>query len=89
MLARGMSISVYIGHTGQCLRLDPSVNSTLEAVRSWIASQTSIQTRAQILLTAQGKQVRTQTLLTENEFFVFDSLPLQPLGKLPHGSHTI
>ncbi|GIZ37489.1 hypothetical protein CKM354_000093400 [Cercospora kikuchii] len=68
-----MSISVYIGHTGQCLRLDPSVNSTLEAVRSWIASQTSIQTRAQILLTAQGKQVRTQTLLTENEFFVFDS----------------
>ncbi|KAM3421607.1 Autophagy-related protein 11 [Cercospora zeina] len=68
-----MSIAVYIGHTGQCLRLDPSVNSTVEAVRSWIASQTNIPTRTQILLTVQGKQVRTQTLLTELEFFVFDS----------------
>ncbi|KAF2210607.1 hypothetical protein CERZMDRAFT_45033 [Cercospora zeae-maydis SCOH1-5] len=68
-----MSIAVYIGHTGQCLRLDSSVNSTVEAVRSWIASQTNIPTRSQILLTAQGKQVRTQTLLTEPEFFVFDS----------------
>ncbi|KAI5360789.1 Putative autophagy protein ATG17 [Septoria linicola] len=68
-----MSISVFIGHTGQCLRLDPSVISTLEAVRSWIASQADIQTRSQILLTAQGKQVRTQTLLTETELYVFDS----------------
>ena len=42
-------------------------------MRSWISSQTNIQPRAQILLTAQGKQVRTQTLLTENELFVFDS----------------
>ena len=68
-----MSISIYIGHTGQCLRLDPSTTTSLDALKSWIASQTNIQTRSQILLTAQGKQVRTQTLLTENELFVFDS----------------
>jgi autophagy-related protein 11 len=68
-----MSISVYIGHNGRCLVLDPSVTSSLDAVRSWIASQTNISPRSQILLTAQGKQVRNQTLLTENELFVFDS----------------
>lgn len=71
-LAR-MSIQVYIGHTGQRLALDPSVTSTVEALRSWIAQQAAIQPRNQILLTTQGKQVRTQTLLTEGELFVFDS----------------
>lgn len=68
-----MSIQVYIGHSGQRLILDPNVTSTVEALRSWIAQQTGIKTREQILLTSQGKQVRTQTLLTENELFVFDS----------------
>ncbi|SMY20817.1 unnamed protein product [Zymoseptoria tritici ST99CH_1A5] len=68
-----MSISVYIGHNGRCLVLDPSETSSLDAVRSWIASQTNISPRSQILLTSQGKQVRNQTLLTENELFVFDS----------------
>lgn len=71
--ARGMSISIFIGHTGQCLPLDPSITTNLDAVRSWIATQTSIQPGSQILLTAQGKQARAQTLLTENEIFVFDS----------------
>ncbi|KXS94938.1 hypothetical protein AC578_6132 [Pseudocercospora eumusae] len=72
-----MSISVYIGHTGQRLQLDPSVTATatttLEAVKSCIASHTNIHPRSQILLTSHGKQVRPQTLLTENELFVFDS----------------
>lgn len=71
-----MSIQVYVGHTGQRLSLDPSVTSTVEALRAWLAQQAAIQPRNQILLTAQGKQVRTQTLLTENELFVFDSARL-------------
>jgi len=68
-----MSIQVYIGHTGQRLALDPNTTSTVDALRSWIAQHGAIQTRSQILLTTQGKQVRAQTLLTETELFVFDS----------------
>ncbi|KAK1077046.1 oligomeric, coiled-coil, peripheral membrane protein [Friedmanniomyces endolithicus] len=71
-----MSIQVYIGHTGQRLTLDPSVTSTVEALRAWITQHTAIQSRNQILLTGQGKQVRTQNLLTETELFVFDSSQL-------------
>ena len=68
-----MSITVFVGHSGQRLGLDPNLVNTLETLRSWISHNASIQLRNQILLTAQGKQVRTQTLLTENELFVFDS----------------
>jgi autophagy-related protein 11 len=67
-----MSIQVFIGHTGQRLSLDPSDVGTVDALRPWITQRTSIQPRHQILLTAQGKQVRTQALLTERELFVFD-----------------
>lgn len=68
-----MSISVYIGHNGRRLVLDPSVTSTIDAVRASILSQTGIPLRNQVLLTTTGKAIRTQTLLTENEIFVFDS----------------
>ncbi|KAK5692566.1 oligomeric, coiled-coil, peripheral membrane protein [Elasticomyces elasticus] len=71
-----MSIQIYIGHTGQRLTLDLNSASTVEALRSWITQQASIQPRNQILLTGQGKQVRTQTLLNETELFVFDSSQL-------------
>ena len=68
-----MSITVFVGHSGQRYTLDPSVVGSLEALRSWLQSHTAIQPRNQILLTSQGKQVRAQTLLTENELYVFDS----------------
>ncbi|KAK0262642.1 hypothetical protein B0A54_10537 [Friedmanniomyces endolithicus] len=71
-----MSIQVYIGHTGQRLTLDPSGTSTVETLRAWITQHTAIQSRNQILLTGQGKQVRAQNLLTETELFVFDSSQL-------------
>ena len=75
--AARMSIQIYIGHSGQRLSCDPSTTS-LDGLKTWIAQQASIQPRNQILLTAQGKQVRTQTLLTENELFVFDSRLIAP-----------
>ncbi|KAK3724183.1 oligomeric, coiled-coil, peripheral membrane protein [Vermiconidia calcicola] len=68
-----MSTTIYIGHSGRRLILDPSAISTVDALKPWLQSQAGIQPRSQILLTSQGKQVRTQTLLTENELFVFDS----------------
>lgn len=73
LLAPRMSISVFIGHTGQRLVLDPSLTTSLDALKSWITTHAGVQQRSQVLLTALGKQVRTQTLLTENELFVFDS----------------
>ena len=67
-----MSITVYVGHSGQKYTFDPSLKGTVDALKSWLQSQTAIQPRSQILLTSQGKQVRTQTLFVENELFVFD-----------------
>lgn len=67
-----MSIQLFIGHSGQRLALDSTVTS-LDGLRAWIAQHAGIQARSQVLLTAQGKQVRQQTLLTETELFVFDS----------------
>ena len=67
-----MSIQLFIGHSGQRLALDSSVTS-LDGLRAWVAQHAGIQARSQVLLTAQGKQVRQQTLLTETELFVFDS----------------
>lgn len=67
-----MSIQLFIGHSGQRLSLDSGL-TTLDGLRAWIAQHATIQPRSQILLTANGKQVRQQTLLTETELFVFDS----------------
>ncbi|KAK3673016.1 oligomeric, coiled-coil, peripheral membrane protein [Recurvomyces mirabilis] len=72
-----VAVQVFIGHTGQRLSIDPSVTNTVEALRSWIAQQAAIEARNQILLTANGKAVRTQNLLTDTEVFVFDSSRLQ------------
>lgn len=71
-----MSITVFVGNSGQRLSVDPSTTSTLEDLKSWLQSHASIQPRNQILLTGLGKQVRTQTLLNETELFVFDSARL-------------
>lgn len=81
--------TVYIGHSGQKLALDPSTINTVDAVKSWLASKTGIQPRSQILLTAQGKQVRAQTLLTENELFVFDSSRLTSKAGSSSGSSEL
>lgn len=74
--AAPMSIQVYIGHTGHRLSLDTAAVTTVEALRSWLAQHADIQPRNQIVLTPAGRQIRTQTLLTETELFVFDSSQL-------------
>ena len=81
-VAARMSITVFVGHSGQRLSVDPSTTSTIEDLRSWLHSHASISPRNQILLTGLGKQVRTQTLLNETELFVFDSARLQSKGGL-------
>ncbi|OAL74238.1 hypothetical protein A7D00_2270 [Trichophyton violaceum] len=43
-----------------------------DALRSWISRYTQIPVQRQILMTAKGKSVKTQSLATENEIFVYD-----------------
>ncbi|CBF83808.1 autophagy protein ATG11 [Aspergillus nidulans FGSC A4] len=67
-----MSLHIYIAHTGEHLLADSVSFSTTEALRSWITQRTSIPSQRQILMTARGKNVKIQTLATENEIFLYD-----------------
>ncbi|KAL4969544.1 autophagy protein ATG11 [Aspergillus stella-maris] len=67
-----MSLHIYIAHTGEHLLADSSTFPTTDALRSWITQNTSIPPQRQILMTARGKNVKIQTLATENELFVYD-----------------
>lgn len=56
-------------------KLTPFISSP-DALKSWIVRSTSIPPARQILMTARGKNVKTQTLATE----VYRALPWIPLG---------
>ncbi|KAJ0426064.1 autophagy-related protein 11-domain-containing protein [Aspergillus carlsbadensis] len=75
-----MSLHIYIAHTGEHLLADISSFSTYvlrlahmtDTLRAWITQNTSIPPQRQILMTSRGKNVKIQTLATENEIFVYD-----------------
>ncbi|PKY08368.1 hypothetical protein P168DRAFT_314471 [Aspergillus campestris IBT 28561] len=67
-----MSLHIYIAHSGEHLLADPVSFASPDALRSWITRNTSIPSQRQILMTARGKNVKIQTLATENEIFVYD-----------------
>ncbi|KAI9786640.1 MAG: oligomeric, coiled-coil, peripheral membrane protein [Geoglossum umbratile] len=73
-----MSLQIFIAHTGERLRADPVLFNSLDAFRSWISRGTSIAPQNQILMTARGKQVKLQTLLTDNEIFIYDRIFISP-----------
>lgn len=55
-----------------CLFRETDSYNSLEDLRSWIARSTAIATRDQILMTARGKQVKLQNLVSEREIFLYD-----------------
>ncbi|OJJ76089.1 hypothetical protein ASPBRDRAFT_51755 [Aspergillus brasiliensis CBS 101740] len=65
-----MSLHIYIAHTGEHFVTDTASFASPDAVRSWVATKTSIPPQRQILMTARGKNVKT--LATESEIFVYD-----------------
>ena len=67
-----MSLNIIHAHTGTTYATHPNSYSTLEELRSWISRKTSIQSAQQILMTAQGKQVKLQSLNTEQDIFLYD-----------------
>ncbi|OAX80186.1 hypothetical protein ACJ72_05483 [Emergomyces africanus] len=69
-----MSLHIYIAHTGEQLLADPVSFASPDALRTWISRKVSIPAQRQILMTARGRNVRPQTLATENEIFVYDRL---------------
>ncbi|KAJ5760714.1 hypothetical protein N7520_007870 [Penicillium odoratum] len=67
-----MSLHIYIAHSGEHLLADPVAFASPDALKSWVVRYTSIPPSRQILMTARGKNVKTQTLATETEIFVYD-----------------
>ncbi|KAF3483808.1 Atg11p [Arthroderma uncinatum] len=51
---------------------DPVSFASPDALRTWISRNTQIPVQRQILMTARGKSIKTQSLATENEIFVYD-----------------
>ncbi|KAK4994594.1 oligomeric, coiled-coil, peripheral membrane protein [Elasticomyces elasticus] len=58
-------LQIYIAHTGQRLEADPGALKSLDDLRALITKATQILAKHQIFLTAKGRQVRPQALLTE------------------------
>ncbi|KAG8626953.1 hypothetical protein KVT40_005898 [Elsinoe batatas] len=73
-----MSLTLHHAHTGVSYPLDPSRLPNLDALRSYLVSLLAITPKHQVLLTAKGKSVRPQSLLTEPELFLFDAALLDP-----------
>lgn len=73
-----MSLVIYIGHSGDTVTADASRISTLDSLKAYLEQNAGIAGHKQVLLTPKGKQVRAQTLLTENEIYAFDSSLLAP-----------
>ncbi|KAF2086794.1 hypothetical protein K490DRAFT_43537 [Saccharata proteae CBS 121410] len=73
-----MALQLYLAHTGHRLEADPIGFGSMESLRAWIQHATDIPAQSQILLTAKGKHVKFQTLMSEvhlNAFVTASSLP--------------
>ncbi|KAJ5561766.1 hypothetical protein N7535_003773 [Penicillium sp. DV-2018c] len=79
-----MSLHIYIAHTGEHFLADPVAFASPDALKSWIVRNTSIPPPRQILMTARGKNVKIQTLATENEIFVYDRQYVSEPGEVEH-----
>ena len=67
-----MSLNILNAHTGASLRTTPRAYNSLDELRAWISLKFGIQAQCQILMTARGKQVKLQTLQTEQDIFLYD-----------------
>ncbi|KAL2046358.1 hypothetical protein N7G274_001805 [Stereocaulon virgatum] len=67
-----MSLYILLAHSGASLTADPRSFASLDDLRSWITRKLAVDAAHQILMTARGKQVKLQTLLAEQEIFLYD-----------------
>ncbi|MCJ1282501.1 oligomeric, coiled-coil, peripheral membrane protein [Xylographa opegraphella] len=73
-----MPLHIFLAHTGVCFEADPLSFASLETLKLWIARSADLKASLLILMTARGKPVKLQTLLTESEIFVYDRELLSP-----------
>ncbi|OBT73268.1 hypothetical protein VF21_08428 [Pseudogymnoascus sp. 05NY08] len=71
-----MALQVYIAHTGARLQTEPGAFASLDGFKAWVADKGGVSVQNQICLTGSGKSVRTQSLFTEHEIFVYNRLIL-------------
>ncbi|KFY18379.1 hypothetical protein V493_08669 [Pseudogymnoascus sp. VKM F-4281 (FW-2241)] len=71
-----MALQVYIAHTGARLQTEPGAFPSLDGFKAWVADKGGVSVQNQICLTGSGKSVRTQSLFTEHEIFVYNRLIL-------------
>ncbi|KFY83491.1 hypothetical protein V498_08040 [Pseudogymnoascus sp. VKM F-4517 (FW-2822)] len=71
-----MALQVYIAHTGARLQTEPGAFASLDEFKAWVAEKGGVSVQNQICLTGSGKSVRTQSLFTEHEIFVYNRLIL-------------
>ncbi|KAG9990121.1 hypothetical protein KCU78_g19916, partial [Aureobasidium melanogenum] len=74
----GMSLIIYVAHSGIKIVAEPAKVNNLESLRAWVQRTAQIPVNKQVFLTSKGKAVRPQTLLTEPEIYVFDSNSFSP-----------
>ncbi|KAH6854369.1 autophagy-related protein 11-domain-containing protein [Chaetomium sp. MPI-CAGE-AT-0009] len=75
-----MATQVLVAHTGQRLQIDTSQLSSLDDFKALAARKSSIPVQCLIILTLQGKPLKSQTLQTEKEICIYDSRLAQPLS---------
>ena len=75
-----MAVRIYISHTGRYLAYEePSFK--IEDIKSWIAERTGVANGRQILMTAQGRNIKTVT--TDTDVFVYDKKILSSESEPP------
>ncbi|CAM1506681.1 Fc.00g063220.m01.CDS01 [Cosmosporella sp. VM-42] len=73
-----MATQVLIAHTGQRLEVDTAQFNTLDDLKNWVSRNSSIPVPHVIALTPQGRMVKTASLHSEKEIFIYDLRISQP-----------
>ncbi|KAL2141595.1 hypothetical protein VTI28DRAFT_2197 [Corynascus sepedonium] len=74
-----MAAEVLVAHTGQRLQIDTSQTSSLDEFKALVARQLTVPVQYLVALTPQGKPLKSQTIQSEKEIFVYDTRLAQPL----------
>jgi autophagy-related protein 11 len=72
-----MSLQIFTIPAGECIQCPDPVVTSLETLRTWIAKATNIPSEDQILLTARGRHVKLQSLLTDVRYALYMPLGLR------------
>ncbi|KAF5564174.1 myosin heavy chain [Fusarium napiforme] len=67
-----MALQVLIAHTGLRLEVDTAQFSILDDLKAWVSRKTSIPPQHIVALTPQGRTVKSTSLHTEKEMFIYD-----------------